>query len=321
MATQWLRRAWLAAAGASVLLLAACGGGENTDSNLAPSRVVVFGDAMADIGQNASGRRYTVNDGNVNNWTIVVANAFGYNLQRARSGGTSYAIGNARVAAMPGAGDDAAATSVVRQVDAFAARDNFGANDLVLVNAGHSDIIVQARAALEARQTRQQALDAVGAAGTALGKQVRRMVNAGARYVAVVGPYNLGRSPWAKQTNEEALLEALSTEFTIKLKVEVADLGSTNTVQYVDFANQVNLYEGNPGGHGYGNVDSGVCRTRDPGEGIGTGTNQVNSSLCTSGTVLDVNYDGYLFADRVYLTPRTHRALGEYAVEQIRNRW
>jgi phospholipase/lecithinase/hemolysin len=322
MATQWLRRAWLAAAGASVLLLAACGGGgDDSDSNLAPSRVVVFGDAMADIGQNASGRRYTVNDGSVNNWTIVVANAFGYALQRARSGGTSYAIGNARVTAMPGAGNDAAATSVERQVDAFAAADAFGGNDLVLVNAGHSDLIVQARAAMEGRQTRQQALDAVGVAGTELGRQVRRMVNAGARYVAVVGPYNLGRSPWAKQTGEEGLLESLSTEFNTKLKVELADLGPTDKVYYIDFASQVNLYEGNPGNHGFGNVDSGVCRTRDPGEGIGTGTNQVNSSLCTSGTVLDVNYDGYLFADRIYLTPRPQRALGEFAVAQLRSRW
>ncbi|HYE40530.1 MAG TPA: SGNH/GDSL hydrolase family protein [Ramlibacter sp.] len=322
MATQWLRRAWLAAAGASVLLLAACGGGGgDVDSNLAPSRVIVFGDAMADIGQNASGRRYTVNDSSVNNWTIVVANAFGYPLRRARSGGTSYAVGNARVATMPGAGDDAAATSVVRQVDAFEAADNFGGNDLVLVNAGHSDIIVAARAAMEGTQTRQQALDAVGAAGTALGKQVRRIVDAGAGFVAVVGPYNLGRSPWAKQTNEEDLLEALSTAFTTKLKVEIADLNTTDSVHFLDFANQVNLFEGNPGNHGFGNVDSAVCRTRDAGEGIGTGTNQVNSSLCTSGTVLDVNYDGYLFADRIYLTPRSHRALGEFAVEQLRNRW
>src|SRR5687768_12283282 len=107
MATQWLRRVWLLAAGASVLLLAACGG--EVESQLAPTRVIVFGDAMADVGQNATGRRYTVNDGSVNNWTHYLAQAYGQSLTPARSGGSSYATGNARVAAKPGAGGDATA--------------------------------------------------------------------------------------------------------------------------------------------------------------------------------------------------------------------
>ncbi|RYF16476.1 MAG: GDSL family lipase [Comamonadaceae bacterium] len=320
MATQWLRRAWLAAAGASVLLLAACGGGD-VESTLAPSRVIVFGDAMADIGQNASGTRYTVNDGGANNWTLTVAGAFGLGLAPARSGGTSYAQGNSRVTAATGAGGDATARSVTAQVDAFLAAGSFGENDLVLVNAGHSDLIVQGRAVVEGAQTQDQALVAVGTAGTELGRQVRRMVDAGARHVVVAGAYNLGRSPWAKQTGQEGMFEAISTEFNIKLKVELADLGSTDAVLYIDLPNQVNLYEGNPGNYGFTNVDAPVCTSVDPGEGIGTGTGQVDSSECTTATVVTSSYDTYLFADRVYLTPRAHRTLGEFAVGRIRERW
>ncbi len=66
MSRNWLRRGVLLAACAASLLLAACGSG-TTESRLAPARLVVFGDAFADVGQ--SGTRYTVNDGGIDNWT------------------------------------------------------------------------------------------------------------------------------------------------------------------------------------------------------------------------------------------------------------
>jgi len=317
MATQWLRRAWLAAASASLLLLAACGGGE-VESKLTPDRIVVFGDAMADIGQGASGRRYTVNDGGVNNWTLVVANAFGRALQPARAGGTSYANGNSRVTLTPGAGGDTTARTLVQQIDAFLP-GGVGANDLILVNTGHSDIIVQARAAFDGTQTQADAIAKVGTAGTELGKQVRRLVDAGARHVVVAGAYNLGRSVWAKQVGQQAALETISREFNDKFKIEVADLGET--VLYLDFAQQVNLYEGNPGSYSLGNVTSTVCNSVDAGEGIGTGPGQIDSSECTTATLNDGNYNAYLFADRVYLTPHAQRTLGDHAVNRIRDRW
>ena len=51
MKNTWLRRAALALAGASIALLSACGSG-SVESQLTPARVVVFGDAMADVGNN-----------------------------------------------------------------------------------------------------------------------------------------------------------------------------------------------------------------------------------------------------------------------------
>ncbi len=59
-----------------------------------------------------------------------------------------------------------------------------------------------------------------------------------------------------------------------------------------------------------------------PGNGIGTGTGQVNSALCTPSTLLagaDVNL--YVFADNVYLSPSAHRQLGTYAYDKLRARW
>jgi outer membrane lipase/esterase len=321
MATQWLRRVWLLAAGASVLLLAACGGGE-VESQLAPTRVIAFGDGMADLGQNATGRRYTVNDGSVNNWTHHVAQAYGQSLTPARSGGSSYATGNARVTAKPGAGGDASAPTVTEQVDAFLAAGGFSSTDLVLVSAGTSDLIVEGRAAIEGRQTREQMIANVGQAGRDLGAQVRRLVNAGARQVVVAGPYNLGRSPWAKQTGQGGLLEAASIEFNTRFLVSVVDLGAN--VLYVDAAQQFNVYEANPANYGLNNRSDPACTSVDPGEGIGTGPSQVNSLNCTTADVVQPGtavYDTYLFADRVYPTPRGQRLFGEHAFNRVKERW
>ena len=89
MAIQWLRRTWLLAA-ASALALSACGGGSIV-SSFSPSRVVAFGDSMADVGQ--TGAAYTVNvtDGTlVENWTDFVARNFGLApLKPVSQGGTS----------------------------------------------------------------------------------------------------------------------------------------------------------------------------------------------------------------------------------------
>src|SRR5205085_7541316 len=109
MASQWLRRALLWAASASILLLAGCGGG-NVVSRFTPDRLVSFGDAFSDLGQN--GRRYTVNDGQVNNWTDVLARSYGRTLTATSAGGTSYATGNARVTAKPDAAGNAATLTV-----------------------------------------------------------------------------------------------------------------------------------------------------------------------------------------------------------------
>jgi phospholipase/lecithinase/hemolysin len=320
MATQWLRRAWLLAAGASMLVLASCGGG-SVVSQLSPTRIIAFGDASADIGQNTSagGQRFTVNDGSVNNWTQQVAVSFGLAIAPARTGGTSYATGNARITGTPGAGGDTLATPVSQQIDQFLAASSFGANDLVLVSAGNSDVIVQAQAAITGAQTQAQMLTAVGQAGTDLGNQVRRIVNAGASHVVVAGSYNLGRSPWAKQTGQAGLLEAASLEFNNKFLLAVVDLG--DRVLYVDAAQQFNLYESNPAAYALNNVTDPVCTSVDAGEGIGTGSGQVDSSECNTGTVSSVNYDTFLYADRVYPTPRPQRLFGEHAFGRIRDRW
>ena len=98
--------------------MAACGSG-TIESQLQPSRVVAFGDGMADLGQ--AGARYTVNDGTVNIWTQDMASRFGVSLAAAAAGGTSFATGNARIIAKPDAAGNSATPTVAEQIDGFLA--------------------------------------------------------------------------------------------------------------------------------------------------------------------------------------------------------
>ncbi len=315
MATQWLRRSWLLAACAS-LLLAACGGG-SVESQFDPKRVVAVGDAFSDLGQRGS--RYTVNDGSVNNWSQYLAGRYDLPLVATVDGGNSYATGSARIASTPDAAGNPATPTVAQQVDAFLAAGGPRSGDLVLLGGGIGDVITQGRAVIDGAQSRDAALAAVGEAGRAYGALVRKVVDAGARHVAVVGSYNLGRSPWARETGQRGLLEDLSSRFNEQLLISIVDLGSH--VLYIDAALYFNLLISSPADENLREAEVPVCTSVDPGEGIGTGPGQVDSLQCTTATLRDARYDEYLFADRVYPTPRGHRLFGEYAYDRIRDRW
>lgn len=332
MATQWLRRAWLVAAFASAALLAACGGGDNIESKFVPERVVAFGDAEGDVGQ--TGGRYTVNDNTVNIWTQIVAAAYGKTLTAQSAGGLGFATGNARIVLEPDAGGSTATMTVREQVDAFLASNTFAENDLVLVSAGTSDIIVQARAALDGTISDAQALANVDQAARDLAVQVRRMVDAGARHVVIAGVRNLAITPWALSLPEarRPLLQNLSSvssntdqnqprAFNDRLKIQLADLGTS--VLYVETASYFMQVVANPGGNALDNVTGMACTSVDAGEGIGTGTGQVNSRLCDAPTDIQagIDYGRWLFADRVYFTPRGQQLLGDLIITRVRERW
>ncbi|MDE2605017.1 MAG: SGNH/GDSL hydrolase family protein [Burkholderiales bacterium] len=315
MAFTWMRRAGLLAACASALLLAACGGG-TVASQLSPSRVIVFGDGMADVGQ--AGAHYTVNDGSVNNWAQYVANAYNFTLTPSSQGGLDYAWGNARVTATPDAAGNGSTPTVKAQIDQFLANNTIGDKDLVIVSAGTSDVIVQAQAALTGAQGSDQMIANVQQAGSDLADQVKRLVAAGGKHVVIAGPYNLGRSPWANETGAGALLQSASSEFNNKLLVSLVNYGAT--VLYIDAALYFNQQTSSTSNTS--NYTTAACTSVDSGPGIGTGSGQVNSFLCTPSTILaGQDYTTFLWADRVYPTPRGHQLFGDYARGQIHNRW
>ena len=317
MSCVWMRRALLAAASAAALALAACGSG-TIESELRPSRIVTFGDGLADLGQ--TGSRYTVNDGGINIWTQQVALSFGVDLKPAAAGGTAFATGNARVSRKPDAAGNSATPTVAEQIDAFLARGPFSPNDVLIVNAGTADVVAEMARLTAGAQTREQMLEELRQVGRDLADQVRRLVDAGAPHIVVVGTYDLGRSPWARATGQQQLLSDASARFNEQLLVSMVDLG--RNVLYVDAPLLFNITVAEPGIYGMTNSTDPVCTSVDPGPGIGIGAGQVNSAGCTTATLLpNADHNRFVFADRIYPTPTTHRAFGEYTYSRIRQRW
>ena len=317
MAANWMRRTVLVAACVSAALLAACGS-STTDSAITPTRFIAFGDANSDVGQNGS--RYTVNDGSVNNWTSELVAKYGKSLTAASAGGNSYAVGNARVSAKPDAAGNASTPTIAEQIGTFLASGTFGGSDVVLLSGGVSDVIAGMAAVQAGTLTEAAMLDAARQSGEELAAQVRRLVNAGAKYVVVTGTYNLSETPWATTIGRTNLLSDASRRFNDGLKVGIVDLGAN--VLYVDFEYYVNLYTNVPGNWGFSNATSPVCTSVDASNGIGIGAGQVNSALCNASTlVAGGSANSYVFADPVYLAPSAHRQFGVYAYDRLRARW
>ncbi|MBX3656581.1 MAG: SGNH/GDSL hydrolase family protein [Ramlibacter sp.] len=317
MARNWLRRAVLVLACASAALLASCGS-SSIESALTPSRFIAFGDGFSDLGQNGS--RYTVNDGTINVWTAYMASLYGQTLTTASAGGLSYARGNARVVAKPDAAGNTATLTISEQIDAFLASNTLGADDVVVLNGGISDIVTQMAAVTAGSQTSADMIANVKQAGRDLGAQVRRLVQAGGKHVVVAGAYNLAKSPWAASIGQGDLLLEASSRFNEELLVSIVDLGAN--VLYVDTAFHYNLVTAVPANYDLTDATTAVCTSVDPGPGIGTGAGKVNSAQCTAGTILSgLNYTLYAFADGLYPTPRAHQLFGEYAYNRVRARW
>lgn len=318
MAFQWLRRALMALACAT--LLAACGGGNIVDP-FQPTRMVVFGDGFAALG--TGNDRYTINDGSTNIWTLQLASRYGL----AASAVVSAATGNARVTATTGATGAGATPTVATQVSNFLTTGGGPlSGDMIVINAGTADIVAEAANSSTARTNIMQA-------GTAMGTLVQDLVRAGAKRVVVVGPYNLGVSPWATATGQTSTLQGYSIDFNNALLIAISSLDNRQ-VQFVNLAQYFQQAAVSPSSFGLSNSIDLACSADatatptavDPGLGIGTGANQVNSSLCSPSTLAvsngsTINPALYLFADRIYPTPVAHRLFGDFAYTTLRARW
>lgn len=320
MAFQWGRCASYLAAAVTAVSLAACGS-SSVESQLSPSRIIAFGDGQSDIGQ--SGSRFTINgltDVRAN-WTEEVAYVYGRTITPARSGGTSYAWGNTRIVATPDAAGDATTPTLSNQISNFLSVDAFGGNDLVLLSSGTSDIIVVAEQALNGEITQADAVAQMRTISADLTAQVQRLLDGGAKYIVVIGTYDLGKSVWARNVGQVAFLQQLSSAFNDGFKISMEEINYRPNVLYVDFAQYINAVDFQPQFYAIDNWAEPVCNSIAAGPGIGIGDGKVDSALCTTNTLVSTSYDRYGFADEVYLTPSLHRQLGNWAAGVIRDRW
>jgi outer membrane lipase/esterase len=300
-----LWRKSLVAVAAASALLAGCGSG-STVSTLVPTRMVVMGDGLADVGQ-VGGTVYSVKDATNGTWVQQVAGNYGLAVTAQSAGGQGWARGNARIALKPDAAGSAATLTITEQIDAFLATNSIVKDNVILLDPGISDLVVQAEAFKAGSITSAQVLVNAADAGKALAAQVRRLVAAGGTHIVVAGAYNLGKSPYAIAAGQASLLESASLKFNEALLVAMVDLGAN--VLYIDTAFRYNQVINQPATYSFTNSTLAACTTP-------------TAATCTSSTVLaGIDYNTYVFADDRYFTPAAQRSFGDYAYSRMKTRW
>jgi outer membrane lipase/esterase len=292
-------------------LLTACGSG-NTFEPLQPSRFIVFGDSFADIGQAGATARFTVNDSSTNIWALQTAARYGLGVTPSNAGGTGYAAAGARVSS--------GANSIATQISSFLAAGALAKNDVVLIDAGITEIT----ALVNDRRNNVIASDAAlntaaQAAGVAFADQVRRLVAAGGKHIVISNSYDLGRAPYASIPSggtssaagiPAAAVTAAVRSFNDSLKISLAS--QTDNVLLVDTEGYYNPIIITPSNNlGSGAVsNAAVCTTPV-------------ANACTPSTLIAgvSNYNLYFFADDRHPTPAAHRLLGDFAYDKIKQRW
>ncbi|MCK9516680.1 MAG: hypothetical protein WCZ18_02165 [Ottowia sp.] len=286
----WMRVGAAALLTGACTLLVACGSGVVSD--LDPERFITVGDGFLDVGQNG-GKIFTVDNGEPT-WVQQIAANYGLGLEAESSGGLGYAEGEACVGIASGS-CATAARSIREQTDALLSR-GIEENDLVLVGGGIQDIVAAVEAAVAAGKTGKEVRDwakpQVEEAARLLSDQAVRIFRAGASHVLVAGVYNLGNTPWAKDLRTE--VEDLSVDFNSELAMRLNEsIRGDIHVLFVDPALFSNLIYNEPGDYGFdeNKNDKWACHQLIPVE------------RCTP-TTAEPDYNKYIFADNLYMTPR-----------------
>ena len=223
------------------------------------------------------------------------------------------------------------------QIDLFLTQGAPTSSDLFVISIGTGDIMAAGirslttvtstspyaglstvQTALGGTLTTTDAINAqMQAAADALAVQVKRLTDAGAKYVLIVGPPNVGRSPWAIETGMSTLLGYLSYANSagyISMGGEglsriQATFGSTmnNPILFVEISGLVNtLTSGTSVNTTFADQTTAACAatqtTTDNAQSIGTGytTARVSSALCTTATLGTAA--SYVYADGVNFT-------------------
>ena len=243
------------------------------------------------------------------------------------------------------------------QIDLFLAQGTPSSKDLFVISIGTGDIMatgirgltINAAGLTAGLDDVQTGLAAAGvsttmqAAANALAVQVKRLTDAGAKYVLVVGPPNVGRSPWAATTGNATLFQNLSyntgsgvvsmgSEGLARIQATFGNQ-TNNPVLFVEISGLVNtLTDGS--NTTFANRTTAVCSattntaTRVMAKSIGTGlkptaavgavpAGQLSAALCTTAT-LNGDPSTYVYADGVNFTTAMQSQFYSQALARMR---
>ena len=240
-------------------LLTACGGAGSTVDPLRPDRVIAFGDGFNAV--DAAGYGVTTVRGVAgtdlpddtiagrlaySRYGITLANVSGTGLLDATKKGFSYAHGLARIqdTATPGGVD-----SVEKQIGNFLTANKPGEKDLFIITAGGLDIY-------DASRNNTSLASPV----TSLVAAIKRLTDAGAKYVLIVYPPNMARTPWgvrkasaARQAVQDLSYDtgttctSFSCRTTIALNLQYPATSSHQPILLADLMGYSNLITGTAG--------------------------------------------------------------------------
>jgi hypothetical protein len=245
------------------------------------------------------------------------------------------------------------------QIDLFLAQGTPSSNDLFVISIGTGDIMATGiqgttttpydgfddlRTLLGGTLTATQINARMQTAADALAAQVKRLTDAGAKYVLIVGPPNVGRSPWAAETGSATLLQNLSyntgsgvtsmgSEGLARIQATFGNK-TNNPVLFVEISGLVNtLTDGT--NTTFANRSSAVCAATTntattviaksngtglkPAAAVGTvPAGRLSAALCTTATVGGVNTSTYVYADGVNFTPSMQGQFYSQALSRMR---
>ncbi|MEY4340621.1 MAG: hypothetical protein RL541_125 [Pseudomonadota bacterium] len=313
-------------------VLVGCGGASSTVNPLTPTRVVAFGDAFSTVDSvtpTSGYSTYTVDTSETNaNVASRIASIYGFtmkhytaSLSAIHASGTSYSY----------ASGTATSSDTKDQVQLYLRNGNSpGASDLFIITAGTQDIVSASKPSKDT--------SAIATAATKLTEAVQLLTNAGAKYILVMQPINVARTPPFLAATSNAIRSAglyasynsnaqelsydtgtacqsFSCLLSTKLNAAYPATSSHQPVLLADLMSYFNLITGttNTGSantfssYGVANPDLVVCTAAVPGCTTGTvttGTNQYTSTTW--------NYTNSIFAYDYYTTPFANRLMGDY---------
>ena len=301
-------------------LLSACGSSSTVDP-FKPTRIIAFGDGFSYVDGNGYGLS-TVQTNEVDNTIagriaarvgIVVKSVSSHPL--AVTGGFSYASDKARVA------------DVATQIGSFLTDAGGVVNDkdMVLITVGNWDIYdaVMSGASMDT-------------AATNLVAAVKRLTDAGAKHVVVIPAINMARTPWALtapngmslvdiqklNVTTSTLPSLTSLNFLMLEKFNNAYKQDRKLVYFMDRSVDYNSFAGKFDTNGSTRIFnvSGMAITPDTGlympicpaatSMVSTDTTFATGCALPSTT----NYQTYVFADDINLTPVANRYLADRTV-------
>ncbi len=307
-----------AGAALALALLASCGGGDQVEP-FSPNRLVVFGDEQSlidDSGSPGQGRKYTVNgvgrnpDGSLNGipdctrnpiWVQVVANDYGFQFAECLSAGVTP---RAFMQAQP----SSTVAMVQAQVSAYMASPGFTDADLVTLMVGTHDVLAAAGAATPAA-----AIAAADAAGRAVGDEVVRITDRGAKVLVSTIP-NVGTAP--QERGDPARVELLTTlteSFNAALRRRLQDVrGGGTAVGLVRGEELVLMIQRAPSAYGISNIEQAACTGS-----LLSCTEQ--TGLVPEATTPSPRSSEWLWAGPLQLGSNVQARLGAAAVYRARN--